>query len=135
MTRHARYCITNLTCFVVSRLKLLQCSLNLPVFILSAAIICMQVEVCLAKAMRLKEVVEQADNTVASLTNVHPSSSPSYEKLLLWNFVSINAHLTGDSLAIDAKQPTLPGRQEIHGSWLHRMVRDVDLCVMQVFTL
>ena len=51
--------------------QILQCSLNLPVFILSAAIICMQVEVCLAKAMRLKEVVEQADNTVASLTNVH----------------------------------------------------------------
>ena len=67
ITRHAKYCIIK-SC--KHRTGWYFC-LHLPIFILGATVIGVQMQICCPKAVVFQEVMQEADHTIASLADTH----------------------------------------------------------------
>ena len=74
----------------------------------------MEVNTSLAKTMKLKEMMEHANYCIGSLAHVY-------------SFINEVIDLSGYGLTTDTKDCTFPWSQEIHGSWLKRVIRIEDL--------
>ena len=84
------------------------------VFVLTHTVISVQMDVHLSKAVRLKEVVEHADDGVRPLPNIH-------------RLVDELVNLPWDGLTTHPKESTLSGRAEIDRPGLEGVRRIVHL--------
>ena len=119
----------------------------IPVLVLAASVVGVQNQVRLPKAVVCEVVVEERNDAVRTLPNIHPLV---YEVIDLYNEsecdqkgqnVSVTTTskrrtcLPGYSLAAYAKNATFSGHQKVNWPWLLRIMWVVDLKGMEIISI
>ena len=104
----------------------------LPVFVLPATVVCMQLKVAFSKTVCLQVVVKEGDDAVCTLAHIHSLVNEVIDLLILFLHKHIKLKLFSClveyCLAAHSENPTLPRSQKKDWAWLLWIVGNVYLC-------